>query len=140
MQLNPYLNFNGTCEAAFNLYAKIFGGKILFKMTHGESPMASSAPPDWQGKIMHATVALGDRMLQGMDAPPVHYSKPAGFSLAISVKDPAEAERLFNALAEGGTVQMPLQKTFWAESFGMLVDQFNVPWMINCESATPPPA
>ena len=133
MQVNPYLHFNGNCEAAFNRYAELFGGKITFKMTHGESPMAANVGPDWQGKIMHATLAVGDTTIQGMDAPSTRYSTPAGFSLSITTKDPVEAEKLFNALSEGGMVKMPLQKTFWARSFGMLVDPFGIPWMINCE-------
>lgn len=136
MQINPYLNFNGQCEAAFNLYAKTLGGKITFKMTHGESPLADSVPADWQGKIMHATLDLGDRMIQGSDATPEHFSKPHGFCLSISTKDPAEAERLFTALSEDGTVEMPLQETFWASRFGMLRDQFGIPWMVNCEAAS----
>ncbi len=137
MQINPYLTFNGHCEAAFQLYERVLNGKIIFKMTHGESPMAASVGPDWQGKIMHATLAIGDRMLQGSDAPPSFYSKPGGFSLSINANDPAAAEKIFNALAENGTVKMPLQKTFWAERFGMLTDQFDIPWMINCETGTP---
>ena len=136
MQINPYLNFNGQCEAAFQLYERVLGGKITFKMTHGESPMAGTVPPDWQGKIMHATLDLGDRILQGSDASPEHFSKPHGFCLSIGTKDPAEAERLFTALSENGTVQMPLQETFWASRFGMLRDQFDIPWMVNCEPAS----
>ncbi len=135
MTIHPYLVFNGQCEAAFKRYEQVLNGKITFSMTHGESPMAASVGPDWQGKIMHATVAIGDQLIQGSDAPPAHYSKPAGFSLSVATRDPAEAERLFNALAEGGTIKMPLQKTFWAERFGMLVDRFDIPWMVNCESA-----
>lgn len=135
MQINPYLAFNGNCETAFNRYAQILGGTITFKMTHGESPMADSVGPDWQGKIMHATLSVGDRLLQGSDMQPQHFSKPHGFCLSISTKDPAEAEELFNALAEGGSVQMPLAETFWSPRFGMLTDQFGIPWMINCEPA-----
>lgn len=135
MQVNPYLNFDGQCEAAFNLYERVLGGKIIFKMTHGESPMADRVGPDWQGKIMHATLAVGDRLIQGMDAPAQHYSKPQGFSLAISTKDPTEAEKIFSALSQGGSVQMPLQQTFWASKFGMLTDPFGISWMINCEQA-----
>ena len=134
MQINPYLNFNGNCEAAFNLYERVLGGKIVFKMTHGESPMAASVGPDWQNKIMHASLAIGDRIIQGSDLPPQHYSKPGGYRVAIDTKDPAEAERVFSALSEGGSVQMPLQETFWAPRFGMFTDQFGTPWMINCEN------
>jgi PhnB protein len=135
MELNPYLNFNGRCEAAFKFYEKCLGGKIIMMMTHGQSPMADQTPADWRDKIMHARMTVGDRVLMGSDAPPEHYQKPQGFSVSLSVTDPADAERKFNALAQNGTVQMPLQQTFWAVRFGVLTDQFGIPWMINCEQA-----
>ncbi len=131
MIIHPYLHFNGNCEAAFDLYQRVLGGKIIFKMTHGESPMANRVGPDWQGKIMHASMAIGDQVIQGMDAPAPHYSAPAGFSLTIDTTDLAEAESIFNQLSAGGRVTMPLEKTFWAERFGMLTDPFGIPWMIN---------
>ena len=133
MPLNPYLNFNGQCEAAFNLYEKVLGGKIEFKMTHGESPMADKVSADWQKKIMHATLKVGNNVLMGSDAPPEYYQKPQGFSVSYSTAKPEDAERIFKALSEKGSVQMPLQQTFWAKRFGMFTDQFGIPWMINCE-------
>jgi PhnB protein len=132
MQLNTYLNFNGQCEAAFKFYERCFGGKIQMMMTHGESPMAQQTPPDWHNKIMHATLPVGGGALMGSDAPPQRYEKPQGFFAQIEIGNPADAERLFQALSENGTVQMPLQQTFWAARFGMLVDQFGIPRMINC--------
>jgi PhnB protein len=132
MQLNPYLTFNGQCEAAFKLYEKCLGGKIVMMLPYGDSPMADQTPPGCRGKILHCTFALGDQVLAGVDAPPERYQKPQGFSVALNLDDAAEAERIFNTLAENGTVQMPLQETFWAVRFGMLVDQFGIPWMINC--------
>ena len=135
MQINAYLQFNGQCEAAFKFYEKCLGGKILFKMTYGESPMADQSPPDWRGKIMHARLAVKDQVVMGSDSPPDQFFAPKGFSMAIGLEDPAEAERVYAALAEKGTVSMPLQATFWALRFGMLVDQFGIPWMINCEAA-----
>ena len=137
MQLNPYLSFNGKCEAAFKFYEQCLGGKIVFMMTYGDSPMAEQAPPEWRNKILHATLSVGNAVLQGADSPPEHYEEIKGFSIAMSTTDPAEAERIFQVLAEKGTVRMPLQKTFWAERFGMLVDQFGVPWMVNCEQEKP---
>jgi PhnB protein len=133
MQIDTYLSFNGRCEAAFQFYAKVLDGKIEFMMTHGDSPMAAQTAPDWQNKIMHARLRVGSKVLLGSDAPPQYYAKPAGFSVSLGVPDPAEAERLFQALAENGTVTMPIQKTFWSERFGMLVDQFGIPWMVNCD-------
>jgi PhnB protein len=135
MDLNPYLTFNGHCEAAFKFYEKCLGGKIEMLLTHGETPMADQVPAQWRNKIMHARLTVGGRVLMGSDAPPEHYEKPQGFSVSFSVTDPAEAERIFKALAENGTVRMPMQQTFWALRFGMLLDQFGVPWMINCEQA-----
>ncbi len=131
MRLNPYLTFNGQCEAAFNFYEKCLGGKIVMMMTHGDSPMAEQTPPNWRKKIYHATFTLGEHVLQGADAPPESYQKPQGFSVMLNVGGAAEAERIFNALAENGTVQLPLQETFWALRFGVLVDQFGTPWIIN---------
>jgi PhnB protein len=135
MQLNPYLMFDGRCEAAFKFYEKVLGGKIEAMMTYGSSPMAEQTSPDWRNKIMHARMIVGDKMLMASDAPPDRYEPMKGFSVTISVDDPGEAERVFRALSDKGTVQMPIQQTFWAARFGMLVDQFGTPWMINCELA-----
>jgi PhnB protein len=135
MQLNPYLLFNGQCEAAFKFYERCLGGRLELMLTHGESPMAPQVPPEWRNKIMHARLVVGDKVLMGSDAPPDHYEEPKGFSVSLGIDDPADAGRIFDAMAEKGTVRMPLQKTFWALRFGMLVDQFGIPWMINCEGA-----
>jgi PhnB protein len=135
MQLNPYLLFDGQCETAFKFYEKLLGGKIIAMMTHEGTPAANSVPADWRGKIIHARLAIGDQILMGSDAPPAHQQKPQGFSVNISVNDPAEAERIFHALEENGTVTMPFGETFWATRFGMLVDRFGIPWMVNCEKA-----
>ena len=132
MRLNPYLTFNGQCEAAFKFYEKCLGGKIVMMMTYGDSPMAEQTQPEWRKKIIHATFALGDHVLQGADAPPERYQKPQGFSVLLNVGAAAEADRIFKALAENGAVQIPIQGTFWAQRFGMLVDQFGTPWTINC--------
>lgn len=102
-------------------------------MPHEGTPVADKVPAEWGKKILHATLSVGDDLLQGADAPPNHYQKPQGFSVSISMKDPAEADRVFHALAENGSVQMPIQETFWAIRFGMVTDRFGIPWMINCE-------
>ena len=133
LQVTPYLSFNGQCEEAFKFYEKQLGGKITFMMTYGDSPMAGQAPPEWAEKIMHVTLALGDRVLQGADSPPGQYQKPQGFTLSIGMGDAAEAKRIFKALEENGVVGMPLQETFWALRFGMVTDRFGTPWSINCE-------
>ncbi|MGB9466620.1 MAG: VOC family protein [Candidatus Acidiferrum sp.] len=135
MQLNPYLLFNGQCEEAFKFYEKCLGGKIEAMFTFGGSPMAQQVPAEWGSKVMHACLKIDGMSLLGSDPPPGRYQQPQGFSVSLSVKEPAETERIFNALAENGTVQMPIQKTFWSVRFGMLVDQFGIPWILNCEQA-----
>ncbi|HTM37009.1 MAG TPA: VOC family protein [Terriglobales bacterium] len=133
MQLNPYLNFKGHCEEAFKSYEKSLKGNIEFLMRNGESPMADKTPPDQKNNVLHATLRFGDQVIMGADAPPEYYEKPQGFSISITVKEVQEAERIFNELSAGGSVRMPLQKTFWAQRFGMFTDRFDIPWMINCE-------
>jgi PhnB protein len=135
MQLNPHLNFDGECEAAFKFYEKCLGGKITFMMPHEGTPIADQVPAEWRSKILHATLKVGDEVLTGADCPPDRYERPQGFSVMLGIKDAAEAERVFHALAENGTVHLALQETFWAIRFGMLVDQFGIPWIVNCGKA-----
>ena len=137
MQVNPYLMFDGRCEAAFKFYERTLGAKIQVLMTHEGTPMAEQCPPDWVSKIIHGRLSLGNQVLMGSDSPPDHYETPKSFSICLSIPEPDEAERVFHALADGGTVQMPIAETFWAIRFGMLVDQFGIPWMINCEKPRP---
>ena len=136
MDLNPCINlsFDGQCEAAFKFYERCMNGKITFMLTYADSPMARDAPAEWSGKIAHATLVIGSTRLQGSDPPPGGYEMPKGFCIMLN---PAEhdAERLFADLVEGGTVQMPLQQTFWAARFGMVRDRFGIPWAINCEAS-----
>jgi len=133
MQLTPYLRFRGDCEAAFTFYAEHLGGKLGDLFRYAGSPMADTVPPDWQDKIMHGSVAVGGCVLMGGDVTPAGYEKPQGFSLSLQMNDPANAERVFDDLAQDGTIVMPLEKTFWAARFGMVVDRFGIPWLINCE-------
>jgi len=133
MQLNPYLTFSGNCEAAFKLYERCFGGRIVAMIRHDETPMSDKTPTDWRDKIIHGRLVVGDQVLMGSDVPPEQYEPTKGFSVTLNVDDPSEAERVFRALSADGTVRMPIQKTFWALRFGMLTDAFGIPWMINCE-------
>jgi PhnB protein len=134
MQINSYLLFTGQCEEAFKFYEKLLGGKIEVMMTHAGTPAESQTPPEWRDKIMHVRMTTPGGVLMGSDAPPGRQSKPQGFSVSVSVDDPAEAERIYNGLAEGAiAVTMPVQETFWARRFGMLTDRFGIPWMVNCE-------
>jgi PhnB protein len=133
MQINSYLMFKGDCDAAFKFYEKCLGGKIAFKITNGESPMAKETPPERLNQILHVRMVVGDNVLMGSDSPPDRYDEPNGFFVSIGIESPTEAERVFAALSEKGNVLMPIQETFWAVRFGMLKDQFGIPWMINCE-------
>lgn len=137
MKLNPYLTFPGTCEQAFKAYHKILGGEIVAMMPHEGTPAEEHASPEWRKKIIHARLLVDGVALMGSDAPPDRFEPMQGFSVTLNIKEPAEAERVFGALAEGGTVRMPLAETFWATKFGMLTDRFGTPWMINCEKPKP---
>ena len=132
MQFSPYLLFNGDCAEAFKFYEQTLGGKIAL-MPFAGSPSAEDVPPEWGNKILHASMTIDGQMIMASDAPPGHYSKPQGISVSIALKDRDKGEQIFNTLAEGGPVQMPFQKTFWASGFGMCVDRFGIPWMVNCE-------
>jgi PhnB protein len=135
MQLNLHLSFEGQCEEAFKFYQQCLGGTIQTMMTWGESPLADQVPSEFRDRIIHATLIVAGSTLSGADVPSGSYEKPGGFSVAIQISDPAEAERIFGALSESGTITMALQQTFWAARFGMLIDRFGIPWMINCEQA-----
>ena len=135
MQLNAYLLFKGNCEEAFKFYEKCLGGTIKAMIPYAGTPTEQHVSAELRNKIMHACFAAGDQMLMGSDVPRDEFDEPKGFSVALNINDPAEAERLFHSLEEGGQVKMPIQQTFWATRFGMLVDRFGIPWMINCVQA-----
>ena len=135
MHLSTGLTFNGQCETAFKFYEQLLGGKIQTMMKWGESPMADQVPAEMRDKIIHTYMVVGETSMLGSDSPPDRYQEPRGLSVTISIKEPADAERVFKELAEGGKVQMPIQQTFWSARFGMCVDRFGIPWMINCEQA-----
>jgi PhnB protein len=139
MQVNPYLSFNGQCEAAFTFYEQCLGGQLGTIFRYAGTAMAHSVPADWQDKVMHASVTVGAQELMGADVAPDSYEEPKGFSLSIQIKSTTEAERIFHEMARGGRIVLPLEKTFWAARFGMLVDRFGIPWLINCEGSEPSP-
>lgn len=132
MQMNAYLSFRGDCEAAFTFYAECLAGTVGQFFRYAGSPMAGDVPADWQDKIMHGSVTVGGQMFMGGDVAPERYESPKGFSLSLHLDDVPEAERIFQQLASGGRTVMPLEKTFWAARFGMLIDRFGMPWLINC--------
>ena len=134
--LNPYLFYQDTCEAAFNFYARVLGGKIEMLLRASEGPPDTRPSPGRENMIMHARMSLpGGSVLMASDAPPEHVEKPQGFSISLTITEVTDAERKFNALADGGTVTMAFSKTFWAKGFGMCVDKFGIPWMVNCPQA-----
>jgi len=130
MQVNPYLSYDGNCGAALNFYQKVLGARIEETYPYGEGNPEMQTPPGWKDKIMHARVSIDGEIIMASDAPPQHFQKPQGFSLSLTVNDPAEAERKFNALCKGGAVTMAWSKTFFAKGFGIGVDQFGIPWMV----------
>jgi PhnB protein len=134
MEWSVHLVFDGRCEEAFRFYERVGGGKILAMLSYGASPAAADVPAAWRDKIVHATMTLGGRQLAGADVLPEHYVAPQGFYLLVDAADSAEAKRTFAALAEGGSVRMPLQKTFWSPAFGVVVDRFGVPWEVSCKT------
>jgi PhnB protein len=137
MQFTPYLNFNGRCAEAFRFYADVLGGEVVHLQTHGESPVRDHVPPEWYDKVLHVCLTIdGQLTLMGSDAPPNHYATPQGLHVAITVSDAEDAARLFNALADGGQVTMPFGRTFWSPGFGMVVDRFGTPWMVNTAEET----
>jgi PhnB protein len=138
MQMTTYLSFQGDCEAAFKFYEQCLGARLGPIFRYAGSPLADQAPPDWHDKIMHGSIMLGDQTLMGADIAPDQYETPKGFSISLQIKSTADAERIFQGLAKEGRVVMPLEKTFWAERFGMVVDRFGIPWLINCEGSDQP--
>lgn len=139
MQWNPYLAFNGKCEAAFKFYEKCLGGKIVMMSRYSEMPPSDQAgcgemPKDAMNRIMHARLVVGNQTLMGGDCPPgMPYNGIHGNSVAVQVDTAEQADKLFKALSENGNVTLPIGETFWALRFGMVSDQFGVPWMVNCE-------
>lgn len=134
MNLHTYLNFDGDCRQAFEFYEQCLGGAIMAMMTFGDAPACGDMPADSRDRIMHACLQLDNCMIMGTDATTAHpYPGVSGAHVVVNVHEPAEAERVFGALSENGRVEMPMQETFWARRFGMAVDRFGVPWMVNCD-------
>lgn len=133
MSAIPYLMFKDQCAEAFDYYVEHLGGEIASMQDHADSPICDDVADDRQSKILHAAIKFGESTLMASDSPPAHYQKPQGFFVSLQVEDPAEAKRMFEALADGGEVRMPFEKSFWARGFGMVVDRFGIPWAVNCE-------
>jgi PhnB protein len=137
MPIQPYLFFDGRCEEAIEFYKRALGAKVEMLMRFSESPdppPPGMVPPGSENKVMHASLRIGDSIVMASDGSCGGKPQFAGFSLSLSVKDAATADRLFNALADGGQVQMPIGKTFWSPRFGMVADRFGVGWMVNLDA------
>jgi PhnB protein len=132
MKITPYLGFDGTCAEAFKFYERVLHGKIDMMMTYGEAPAPQQAPADQRDRIMHVHMKVGDQSLMGGDSPSHTHQKPAGFCVSVHIDTEAEAERVFKDLSDGAQVNMPMAETFWAKRFGMLVDRYGTPWIVNC--------
>jgi PhnB protein len=136
--VQSYLFFNGNCEQAVEFYRKALGAEVEMTMRYKESPEPPPpgvVPPNWGDKIMHTSFRIGQTTVMASDGCGPESSGFHGFSLSLAVFNEADANRYFNALANGGKVVMPLTKTFWSPHFGMLTDQFGIGWMI---SVVPP--
>lgn len=130
MQVQPYLFFDGRCDEAIEFYKRVLGAKVQMLMRFKEAPDQSMLKPGSENKVMHSALQIGDTTVMASDG---HCNgKPTfdGFSLSVDASSDAEAKRIFTALAEGGQIRMPMDKTFFASSFGMCADKFGVGWMV----------
>ena len=139
--IHPYLSFNGNCDAAFTFYQSVFGGKLeLYRYKDTPSAEQGGYPiaENEKERVMHVTLPIGEHgALMGCDTSDCggHLAKFGdNVSLSLCAESPEEARRIFNALSQGGQITMPIEKTFWADLFGMCIDQFGIPWMVNYEA------
>lgn len=133
MKMDPYLSFDGRCAEAFDFYASVLGGELTMRSTWAEAPGDMGVGPEQADQVMHSCLRIGDRAIFGADAPGTRYSKPQGFSVALTYPSAAEARAVFDALSEGGQVMMAFAPTFWAAGFGMFIDRFGTPWMVGTD-------
>lgn len=139
IQINPYLNFPGSCLEAFEFYRSIFGGEFTYLSRFKDMPENSGMPvaEEDREKILHVSLPIGKNILMGSDVasnqePPAKYGNH--IQMTLSIPDQEEGRRVFEALSEGGQVFMPLQQTFWSPLFGMLIDRYGIPWMVDCST------
>ena len=134
MQIQPYLFFNGRCEEAIDFYRKALGAEVEMMMRFKDNPdpmPPGMLAPGFENKVMHAALRIGGGVMMASDGMGAGETNFKGFSLAVYATDEAGVDRMFNALTEGGTVTMPLGKTFWSPRFGMVTDRFGVGWMVS---------
>ena len=130
MNVNPYLFFDGRCEEALDFYKSAIGAKVGMMMRFKEAPEDHKPSPGTENKIMHACITINDAPVMLSDGRCTGGANFQGFALSLDAPAAADGQRMFNALSEGGQVQMPLTETFFAKSFGMVADKFGVGWMI----------
>lgn len=130
MKTEPYLIFDGSCAEAMRFYQSVLGGTLEVQ-TFGDSPAAGDTPPEWSRMVMHARLAAGDVVVMASDSPHEPVVKGNGVWVTVQVTDHAEGKRVFDQLAAQGTVKMAFEKTFWSAGYGMCIDRFGVPWMVN---------
>jgi len=130
MQVQPYLFFDGRCEEAVELYRSKLAARVEMLMRFKDSPEPGQHPPGAENKVMHTSFQVGDTTVLASDGRCLGQPSFQGFALSLTARDDADAQRLFSALDEGGQVQMPLGKTFFSSSFGMVADRFGVSWMV----------
>jgi PhnB protein len=137
MQLHTYLNYGGNCEEAFRFYEQNLNGKITFLMKHGESPTPGPVGPEWHDKVLHARMTIGGTDLLGADIPPDRFQPMRSAYLSLTLDSLDDAERVYELLAAGGQVFMPMEETFFAHRFAMLRDRFGTSWMLLHPKAPP---
>ncbi len=137
MAFHPYLNFGGNCREAFTRYQEIFGGELVL-LSMSDMPPDEPAPADQADLVMHAALTFEGHLLMASDDPTGNFGGVQGMYVNYTVPEVGEAERVFEALADGGEVMMPLAETFWSPRFGMCVDRFGTPWMVNAEAPAQP--
>ena len=135
MKLNTYVNFDGKCAAAFRYYEQHLGGRVVMLMTHAEAPQQTPIDPEWKDAVLHARITIGGTDLLGADIPRAEPMRSA--YLTLNVGSDGDAERIYAALADGGSVLMPMEETFFASRFGQVRDRFGINWMILHERARP---
>ena len=133
MSVQPYLFFNGRCEEALEFYRSAVGAEVEMLSRFKDAPEPGMTQPGMENKVMHASFRIGETILMASDGRCDGQLRFEGFSLSIVVSDEQKAESIFKALADGGKVTMPLEKTFWAPKFGMLEDRFGVGWMVSVQ-------
>ncbi|KXI27218.1 VOC family protein [Paraglaciecola hydrolytica] len=131
MRLSIHVHFDGRCQEAFELYEKLLGGKIGTMLPFGKSPAAASVPATWQTKIVHANIQLAGVEIAGDDIQPEQYEPPRGFYILLAFENEDKTRLAFEGLSEKGKILFPLQKTFWSPCYGIVVDQYGVPWKLN---------